>query len=1710
MDGETMSPTKQALLAIRALQGQFDALNEPIAIVGMGCRYPGADGVEAFWRLLAGGADAVTEVPPERWDMEALYDPDSAVPGRMTTRWGGFLRRLDEFDAAFFGITPREAPHVDPRQRVILEAAWEALEAAGIPPDGLAGTRTGVFLATLTNDYDHLLFQDLCRAEAFSGSGTANSIVANRISYFLDLRGPSLALDTACSGSLVAIHLACESLRKGESTLALAGGVNLNLMPKSNVFFSKAGALSPVGRCKTFDASADGMVRSDGAGIVVLKRLSQAREDGDPVVAVIRATAVNHDGHSNGIMAPNGEAQIAVLRAAYARAGVSPTAVQYVEAHGTGTRLGDPIEVRALGAVLAPDRDPARRCRLGSVKTNIGHTEAAAGVAGVIKTALALRNRQLPPSLHFREPNPLIPFAALPFDVQKEPGPWPSPEEPLIAGVSAFGFGGTNAHVVLEEAPAEARSEPIEGPWLLPVSARSPEALAALKTAYAEALAGDADAASICYTAAVRRSHLPYRLAVAGRSAEELRRALEDAAVPTSASRRPMTAFVFSGQGSHWRGMGSALYRREPVFRDAMDECARIFGDLAGWRLLEEISGERLDDTRIAQPAIFAVQVALAALWRAWGIVPDVVVGHSLGEVAAAHFAGALSLEDAARVVFHRSRLMKTVEGQGRTAVIGLPLTETRKWIEGWESGLAVAGSNAPATTVVAGRPEAIAELERRAAERGVFCRAIPGVEIAFHSPQMEPLLPELIRELREIEPRAATIPLLSTVTGASIEGTELGAEYWARNLRRPFLFTQATESLLASGCGAVLEVSPHPVLGSSIAQTARQAGAEVAVLASLRRGEDEPSAMLAGLGKLYGAGHAVEWRALYPRGKCVSLPQYPWQRRRYWFDQLAGGEPPEAAAAHPLLGSACEPALSAEPMRVWDGELAPGRPAYLADHRVAGHVVLPGAACLEMALAAASEVWPNEPLAVRDAVFETPLRFEGTDARRVQVALVLRGEEAEFSLFSRGGGSAWVRHATATVGPVEARVAVEGSIPVPVGTEIAAADHYAAMAEQGLDYGPKFRAIERLWRGDGEAWARIQLPAALRDLRYHMHPVVLDAAIQSVAATVGSSADRYLPAGARVVRVFGRADAVFCHARLRGAPGSARLEADLHLFDDAGKLVAHVEGLGLARIASHQPLADALIEEHWIEQPVASGIDAHGRWFLTGAGDELADRLTARGHAVTHALDGSVTAVVHVGGIESALETAQAMLRDAPYARLWLVTDGSLQQSPMEGFALALAAEHPELQPTLVRLEAGAGDRELAEELLRPSPETRIEWRGAERSVARLRRAALPPVEPASFRGDATYLITGGLGALGLASARLLAELGARQLVLTGRNVRSVAIPGAEVRVIAADVSRAADVDRLFESLAAMPPLAGVIHAAGALDDGLVEQQSPERFRKVMAAKVDGAWNLHRRTEGLALDFFVLFSSAASLLGSAGQSNYAAANAYIDALARHRQSRGLPALSINWGAWAGDGMAEDSVRERMAARGVSEIPQQDGLRLLSQLLAPAAGRGGIGVVPIHWPKFLDQFPQGPPPRFSEFAERAAAPRQTFRDRLQAEAEADRPELLRGVLHDALAAVLGFHGQASIARHQRLFDLGMDSLMAVEFRNRLEAELGLHLPATLIFDYPSLDALAEFVGGLLPGCTPESASARELENLSEDDLARLLAAELAEGEVHAG
>jgi acyl transferase domain-containing protein/acyl-CoA synthetase (AMP-forming)/AMP-acid ligase II/acyl carrier protein len=991
---------------------------EPVAIVGLACRFPGAPDAAAFWRLLTGGVDAIRVVPPDRWNIDDYFDPDPAVPGKMSTRFGGFLESVDGFDPIFFGISPREAARMDPQQRLLLEVAWEALEDAGIPADGLAGAPVGVFVGICNDDYGRLQLTDPALSDAYVGTGSAFSIAANRLSYFFDFRGPSVAMDTACSSSLVAVHAACQSLARGEAEIALAGGVNLILTPEVTVNFSKAGFMSPDGRCKAFAAKANGYVRGEGAGMVVLKPLSRAVADGDPIYAVIRGSAVNQDGRTNGITAPNELSQRAVLRDAYRRAGVSPADIQYVEAHGTGTPLGDPIEAKAIGAVLSEGRKAGSRCAVGSVKSNIGHLESAAGVAAIIKVALMLTHREIPRTLHFEEPNPHIPFAELPLEIAAAHGPWPAPETPggrRLAGVSSFGFGGTNAHVVLEEPPAHAEPMRSAAPsaHLLPLSARTQEALKALAATFAERLSGPEPESDVCYTAGVRRSHHDRRVAVVGGSKEELAQGLrafaageEHAAVAHGRripGQHPRVAFVFCGQGAQWVGMGRALFEEEPVFRGAIERCDGALRAAVGWSVREELFApeerSRLADTEVAQPALFALQVALAELWRTWGISPEAVVGHSIGEVAAAHVAGALSFEDAVRLVARRGQIMQRATGRGKMAAVGATYEEAKALIAGEEERLSVAAVNGPAAAVLSGEPAPLQAIEAKLEARGIFFRWLP-VNYAFHSPQMDGLDAELEAAMAGLRPREASMALASTALGGLAKGPELDAVYWGKQIRRPVLFAAAIDALANSGIDTFLEVGPHPVLASQIAETVRGKGLHT--LASLRRGEPERGMLLRTLSALYAQGAPVDWANVGAKGRCISLPAYPWQRVRSWIDSLPRERTRREAGR--ILRSA-----RASGESFWEAAL---------ETEVLRQARSP-VALLGIALGALRELLGGSPPVLSDVEFRRIISLSGNGTHTVQVVLSpAAAGKAIFSLYSRPEGSdaPWTLLATGKV----------------------------------------------------------------------------------------------------------------------------------------------------------------------------------------------------------------------------------------------------------------------------------------------------------------------------------------------------------------------------------------------------------------------------------------------------------------------------------------------------------------------------------------------------------------------------------------------------------------------------------------------------------------------------------------------------------------------
>jgi len=1183
--------------------------HESIAIVGVGCRFPGADGPEAFWRLLARGVDAVSEVPPERWSLDDLHDDDPAAPGKMNTRWGGFLTDVDRFDAAFFGISPREAAHIDPQQRLLMEVAWEALEDAGLPAEKLRGQPVGVFVGMSSYDYGG---RQLARfneiRDGYVNTGSALSIGANRISYLLDLRGPSIVFDTACSSSLVATYYACQSLGRGESRIALAGGVNLILSPAVTIGFSKLQAMAPDGRCKAFDARANGYVRGEGAGIVVLKPLASALSDGDRIYAVIRGGAMNQDGRTNGLTAPNGLSQEALIREALSNAGVRPWEVQYVEAHGTGTALGDPIELNALGAVLAAGRPRESRCGVGSAKTNFGHLEAAAGVAGLIKLALSLERRQLAPSLHFEKPNPYIRFDILPLRVVTSLEPWPVAAEPARGGVSSFGFGGTNVHLVLEEPPTRIRSEHArdDDACVLPISARSEKALSSLVRAYAAQLADEekgVSLADLCATAAIRRSHHDFRLAAVAASRSEMAAILSaflEGKNPRGveagrrlAARGRRVAFVFAGQGSQWLGMGRELAAREPAFADAIERCEAAFAHHVEWSLTGQLEAppetSRLDEVDIVQPAIFAIQVALAELWRSWGIKPDAVVGHSMGEVAAAHVAGALSLADAARIICRRSRIARRASGRGAMALVDLSLARSNEILEGYEDRLAVAVSNSPTSTVLSGDPDALEDVLTGLERDGVFCRRIK-VDYASHSPQMDLLRDDLLALLEGLAPRRTAVPLYSTVTGAIASGQDLGAEYWVRNLRDPVLFAPVIEKLLTDGIDVFLEVSPHPILLPAIQQSLLHLERDGMALGSLRRDEGERQSLLGTLASLYAIGKSVEWSRIYPPTTApIALPAYPWQRERFWFDETtkpAARSSASVKAKNPLLGDHIRLAV-APPTHIWQRDFGAAAFPFLKDHRLYGEIVVPASAYVEMALEAARETLREETSFTLEQVrLERALVLSESEARQVQV-LVTQQDPTHFTwqVFSEVPGPAgdaapaFVRHVTgeirisASTGedeavPADSVAAIQARCP----SERDAAEHYQLMTDLHADYGPSFQTVDSVWAGDGEALARLR-PTSLDARRYQMHPALLDSMLQVLAAALSTDARGILvPVSVDRFRLQTRAivpNALWAHAVSRN--DGSRICGDVRLLTEAGEFVAEASGIGLELLDSSQ-----------------------------------------------------------------------------------------------------------------------------------------------------------------------------------------------------------------------------------------------------------------------------------------------------------------------------------------------------------------------------------------------------------------------------------------------------------------------------------------------------------------------------------------------------------
>ena len=2101
-----------------------------IAIIGMSCRLPGnVRSPEDFWKFLLDAGDGIVPVPDDRWDNQAYYDKDKEKPNRMYVNRGGFLQTIDQFDPQFFGISPKEAPHIDPQHRWLLELTYEAFENAGIKASELKGSDTAVYIGQFMHDYEQLQLDSASHhmMSSHSATGPSMTLTANRISYAFDLIGPSVTLDTACSSSLVALDMACKAVLNGDSGLAIAGGVNILLRPELTMSICKASMLSPDCKCQSFDAAANGYVRSEGAGIVLIKKLKDAEKDGDPILAIIKATGVNQDGQTIGITVPNGDSQRKLLLQSLQRARVSPDEIQYAEAHGTGTAVGDPIEVNALGSILGQRSAETDTCLVGSVKSNIGHTEAAAGIAGLIKTVMALNEGIIPQNIHYYKINPAIDLQKLNVRIADQQLPWPRTNgKTRKAIVNSFGFGGTNANVILEEPPKSPMSVSDQktifhhNKKLLPLSAKTENGLRDQASRILNYLQSSsrADLQDICYTASIKREHYQHRLVACGESVEEIIEGLRDFLEnkPSSAYLKSSIkgdlgrryAFVFSGMGPQWAGMGQQLYLAEPVFQQMMDRCSTALEKHTSWSLVEAIfdvdDPDKINATYIAQPAIFAVQVSLAELLKSWGVEPVCVVGHSAGEVAAAYVAGALNFDDAIKVIYHRSRLQHTTEGMGKMLAVGVSVESLRSYLEGCESKVSIAAVNSEHAITLAGDETTLHLIAEQLDQQGFFARFL-NVGVPYHSPVMEQLKQPLIAALDGIVVRTPVIPLFSSVTAQLTQNRDWSPDYWADNVREPVMFKAAIEAMSTMDISAFVEIAPHPALASSIEKNVAKQKKPMAVVSTLKRHQDDTLMAVQTLASLYVSGVEVDWNTLYPCGQLVRLPNYAWQYARYWWEadevqqarlkniKQRGGF---SQALHPLLGGKLN-----SPSLIWQKSIDLNDQVFLADHRVDGDVVYPGAAYVEMALAVAAHVGRTGAIALSNIEFKKALFLQ--QAKETVIETQFNTRESTYSIHSLDSQhDEWSLFSQGVINE-NLEESAEGKIDIPsllrkFSSRFDKSEFYKHCHNLGLTYLEGFQPVEAAWYNDHESVVEIKIPEYLVDTaetQYYLHPTLLDGAFQSLFPTISKA---YLPVHIARLNYYQKPGvASFCHLVTQYKDAS-RINGDLRIFNVDGTLLVEVLGVDLKAIQARQDDVEKstlLYDYNWRLQslmPVGEApIPPTGEWIIfadtSGVAENLALKLQAAKQLVklvrrteitstTEEIYNSLVAskdtchgVIYLWGLDSTSNQdadADDMLADCELTSIipmlvaqalgkinwrhklkvifasqsaWQIEDDALPPQPNQGalwgFGRVMASEHPEYTVSLIDIvEHHEGIiSALATEVLASEYEQEILLRSSGRYVNRLGRIssddliryqqhpipitsdrsfvatrnsseicsdawllkeflpteladdeillrlkvigvsrsdvvyidsksrdaineqapALPCVgtiislgkgvegftlgdeviafgkngiasiaqasvqaaviKPSSInandalalaaafftahyavnylgrlkegetiliqdatdaiglaaiqlalahnaiiyatvdseekrqlllhlglehvfsptdanvdkhiqyslqkenrkldlvlnartgelmsktlllmnkfgrfvelaegeasrlnyrqieiiadrnisyhraaichlinvkpglardlltdvmkmfsnglikplplkafeidameaadsylqtsspativavnadvndvpvvplcdsriiKGERSYLVTGGLGGLGLEIMDWLVKQGAESIILIGRSAPSEAARqrilsaeayGAKITVMCADVSNAVDLYQVLSKIQqTLPSLAGLIHSAGVLDDGIIMQQSVERFHKVMAPKIKGAWNLHQLTLNIEMDFFICFSSIASVVGWAGQSNYAAANAFMDALAHYRRALGKPSLSINWGPWGGAGMAanlDEKDIQRMKDAGMEALSAEQGFNAMITLMESRVPQAGV--FDINWSLLNKQYPDPEQKTLLKdfFAEESVSQTLDFIDQLKSAPDDLRVSILEEKVSALLADVLGMDSADNIDKNRIVFEYGMNSLMAMDLKNRLQRTLKIRLPATLVLKYPTVNAMVESI-----------------------------------------
>ncbi len=1752
---------------VRAQVASTADADDPVVIVGMACRYPGGVGSpEDLWALVVEGGEGITGFPESRgWDVEGLYHADPDHPGTTYARGGGFLHDAGEFDAGFFGISPREATAMDPQQRLLLEVAWEALERAGIDADSLRGTQTGVLVGATPHGYG-AVGPD---ASGYLLTGTTPGVLSGRIAYQFGFEGPAMTVDTACSSSLVAIHLAAQALRSGECSLALAGGVTVMATPMILTEFARQRGLSPDGRCRSFGAGADGTGWSEGVGLLVLERLSDARRNGHRVLALLAGSAVNQDGASNGLTAPNGPSQQRVIRQALASAGLTAADVDVVEGHGTGTRLGDPIEAQALLATYGREHTDGSPLWLGSVKSNIGHSQAAAGVAGVIKMVMALQHQFLPRTRFAEDPSTEVDWSSGGVALLTQSREWPDTGRPRRAGVSSFGISGTNAHIVLQQ-PSDESSMAGRRPMVTTTALEYPVLPFVLSARGSGSLCGQAarlrshvverpDVAlvDLAYSLATDRAVHEHRAVVVASGREQLLERLAVLAEGETAAGcvsgvagRGRVAVVFTGQGSQRVGMGRELYRRFPVFAAAFDEVCESLDPMVRVAVFgEDGDDSRLDMTEFAQPALFAVEVALFRLFESWGVVPDFVTGHSVGEIAAAHVSGVLSLADACRLVTARGRLMQGLAPGGVMVAVAAGEDVVAPLVAEQGTEVSIAAVNSPTSVVVSGAESAVERVVRRLTELGCRTKRLV-VSHAFHSPLMEPMLDDFRAVVAGLTFQP---PRIATVNEAIAD-----PQYWVRHVRDTVRFADTITEIHDRGATWFVELGPDAALTGSVRECLD--GRDITAVPSLRHGHDEVESVLTGLGALFAAGVAVNWPELSAGtgARRTELPTYAFQRRHYWLDTPSLPETDLAAVGlkpvdHPFLRA--EMPVDDAGALVLTGRLSMDRQPWLADHVVLGTAILPGTGFLALALHAARRTGAD---LVEELVVHAPLvvpEHSDTQLRLVIDAPDDTGRRA-LRVLSRVGNTAgdgtWIRHAEGAVAP-SAGLSPVGSASEtgwngeagPDARPIAITTAYTELTRRGYDYGPAFRGLRAIRHGDGEVFADIVLGEAPGTAAGHgrpafdLHPILLDAAIQAALVGLFETADETLVpfawSGVTVHTVV--PPALRARVSRTGADSVAMM-----LTDREGNLVASIDSLVLrpASDAPHTPSTDhseaALFQLSWLPKEVGAH-PGTGHWAMLGEDphnlgaevvgessplDRYADlsalRVAVAAGAPTPSAVITVlppTGVTDFGGVHRMLRLVQDWLADETMADalLVVVTTGvvdtrgngrvDLDNAPVWGLLRAAQSEHPG-RIVLVDVAPGSeGAQRLAAAVATKEPQLALSVEGVR--VPRLTRLHVDSgshhAAEKSIPERGTVLLTGAFGRLGRLLARHLAtEHGVTSMLLVSRSgpvtpearalVAELTALGLEVRAEACDVADRAELAALLRGLPADRPLTAVVHTAGVLDDGVFTELSPQRLDAVMGPKAVAAKNLHELTVDMPLSAFVLYSSVSGLIGAAGQANYAAANTYLDALAHHRAQHGLPATSLAWGLWDQRGGMAAGLRagdlNRMAGSGVAPLSEAEGLSLFDAAIRRSE--------PLLVPLRLDMASAAERGNVHPLLRELIAPRRVGLAAVPGRPDGPRPtgedvtaqpaRLLELVRAEA-GRVLGYHGQASVGIDRTFKELGLDSLTAVELRNRLNASTGLRLATTAVFDYPTPQALADHLSGELTttGEAPNTTSA---------------------------